>query len=123
VDFLPFVEFSRICSYLVSCREANCAGIRGFSSYYERGDSDLLGPRRPEHRLQPLPPNRQRAQGDIALAFIISAWKTPLLNRVLLAGLHFAAGLQLIGELKGHMRRLSKRLGEAVSETTALTRH
>ena len=35
---------------------------------------------------------------------------------MLLAGLHFAAGLAADGELKGHMRRLSKRLGEAVNE-------
>ena len=63
----------------------------------------------------PLPQTVQRAQATLPCVHHPRMEDT-LLNRVLLAGLHFAAGLAADGELKGHVRRLSKRLGEAVSE-------
>ncbi len=87
---------------------------RGIHRDYERVDSDLASPRGRidfTRYLQTV----QRAQTTLPCVHHPRMEDT-LLNRVLLAGLHFAAGLAADGELKGHMRRLSKRLGEAVSE-------
>jgi 5-methylcytosine-specific restriction enzyme subunit McrC len=87
---------------------------RGIHRDYERVDSDLASPRGRidfTRYLQTV----QRAQATLPCVYHPRMEDT-LLNRVLLAGLHFAAGLAADGELKGHMRRLSKRLGEAVSE-------
>lgn len=87
---------------------------RGIHRDYERVDSDLATPRGRidfTRYLQTV----QRAQTTLPCVHHPRMEDT-LLNRVLLAGLHFAAGLAADGELKGHMRRLSKRLGEAVSE-------
>jgi 5-methylcytosine-specific restriction enzyme subunit McrC len=87
---------------------------RGIHRDYERVDSDLASPRGRidfTRYLQTV----QRAQTTLPCVHHPRMEDT-LLNRVLLAGLHFAAGLAADGELKGHMRRLSKRLGETVSE-------
>ena len=87
---------------------------RGIHRDYERVDSDLASPRGRidfTRYLQTV----QRAQTTLPCVHHPRMEDT-LLNRVLLAGLHFAAGLAADGELKGHMRRLSKRPGEAVSE-------
>jgi 5-methylcytosine-specific restriction enzyme subunit McrC len=87
---------------------------RGIHRDYERVESDLASPRGRidfTRYLQTV----QRAQTTLPCVHHPRMEDT-LLNRVLLAGLHFAAGLAADGELKGDMRRLSKRLGEAVSE-------
>ncbi|HTS47398.1 MAG TPA: hypothetical protein VMH05_05610 [Bryobacteraceae bacterium] len=87
---------------------------RGLHRDYERVEDDLASPRGRvdfTRYLQTI----QRVRVRLPCAHHPRTEDT-LLNRVLLAGIHFAADLAADGELKGHMRRLSKRLGEAVSE-------
>ena len=73
---------------------------RGIHRDYERVDSDLASPRGRidfTRYLQTV----QRAQTTLPCVHHPRMEDT-LLNRVLLAGLHFAAGLADVGELKGH---------------------
>lgn len=87
---------------------------RGIHRDYERLESDLASPRGRidfTRYLQTV----QRTQTTLPCVHRPRMEDT-LLNRALLAGLHFSTGLVSDGELKGHIQRLSKRLGEAVRE-------
>lgn len=87
---------------------------RGVHRDYERVSSGLASPRGRidfTRYLQTV----QRAETTLPRVHHPRTEDT-LLNQVLLAGLHLAASLAADGELKGHMRRLAKTLGEAVSQ-------
>jgi 5-methylcytosine-specific restriction enzyme subunit McrC len=85
---------------------------RGVHREYEPVRGDLASPRG-RIDFTRYPQTVQRAQTNLPCVHHPRMEDT-LLNRVLLAGLHFSASLAADGELKGHVRRLGKRLGEAV---------
>jgi 5-methylcytosine-specific restriction enzyme subunit McrC len=93
--------------------EASELLARGIHRDYERTRADLASPRGRIDFARYICAV-QRAQATLPCVHHPRSEDT-LLNRVLLAGLIFTAGLATDGELKAHVRRLGKMLGAAVA--------
>lgn len=93
--------------------EASELLARGIHRDYERTRADLASPRGRIDFTRYIG-TAQRIQTTLPCVHYPRSEDT-LLNRVLFAGLSFAAGLATDGELKSHVRRLGKMLGATVS--------